>query len=420
VKKYDPSDVLHVRGLGFDGLVGYSVVTMARESMGLTAATERYGSAYFGNGAVPQTVIMLKGTIKDGGKKLKESWNDQHQGPSKARGTHVLENGSDIKTIGVPPEDSQFLATRQFQTIEICRWFRMPPHKQMDLTRGTFSNIEHQAIEYVTDCLLSWMVAAEMEILHKLTKTEGEDDIYVEHMARGLLRGDILTRYRAHAVARQWGWSSANDVREEEGMNPIDGGDTYLSPVNMMDAEKIGEDPANPADGGGPGGVGGGTSDPTDANDAGARSAARRLPSPPKEIPIRTIVQAWRPALADVMRRALRTDIDVAKRWTKRGAPAAWAGDFVTERSSALRLMATPATLGLLDVLSAISRRSSAATVEAVIDDVVGAYAARTARDLKAATPESLPLMLEGWESRSEQDTDEAIAALCRRLTTEN
>ena len=233
--------ILHVRGLGSNGIVGYSPITLARQSIGLGLAAEKFGSAFFGNGARPGIVLEHPGQIsEDAQKRLKDSWEQKHRGLENAHRVAILEEGMKIEEIGIPPEDAQFLQTRQFQVTEIARIYRIPPHMLADLTRATFSNIEQQSIEFVVHTLRPWLVRWERRINLSLLSQVDRQRLFSEFLVDGMLRGDTPSRYQAYSIARQWGWLSANDVREIENMNPVDGGDAYLVPLNMVEAGSIG------------------------------------------------------------------------------------------------------------------------------------------------------------------------------------
>ena len=241
-------EVLHVPGLGFNGLVGYSPIAMARNSLGLARATEKFGSKLFANGAMPKVVLTSPPGVKlseRARQNLVDSWETNYQGVLKSHRTAVLEDGMDIKSIGVPPEDAQFLETRKFQLQEIARIFRIPPHMLADLDRATFSNIEHQSIEFVVHVLRPWLVRWEQAMNVRLfTAAEREQGYFVEHLVDGLLRGDIKSRYEAYSIGRTGGWLSVNDIRTLENMNPVDGGDEYLRPLNMSVVGEEGMDDA--------------------------------------------------------------------------------------------------------------------------------------------------------------------------------
>lgn len=233
-------DVLHLPGLSFNGVLGISPVRYAAQSMGLASAAEEYGARFFGSGSSPSGFITVPGTLtKDQADTLRSSWLSTYSGISNAMKTAVLFDGAKWERISIPPEEAQFLETRKFQVTEICRWFRVPPHMVMDLERATFSNIEHQSLQFVMHTLRPWLVRMEQEINRKLfpSSIDGRPGEYMcEFNVEGLLRGDIASRSDYYVKGRQWGWLSANDIRSFETMPPIEGGDTYLEPLNMVPA----------------------------------------------------------------------------------------------------------------------------------------------------------------------------------------
>lgn len=239
------ADMLHIPGLGFDGVLGYSVVTMARESIGLGLATEQFGSTFFGNGATFGGVIAYKGPrpAELSEKNYRDNLEARHQGVDRAHKLLALYNDATYTRMGIPPNDAQFLETRLHQIEEMCRWFRMPPHKIQHLLRATNNNIEQQGIEYYTDTLRGWTVRSEQEYNRKLIPPSERRIQFIEHMIDGVLRGDLGSRYAAYAIGRQWGWLSADDVRDKENMNPLPNGTgkMYLVPLNMTPADRITE-----------------------------------------------------------------------------------------------------------------------------------------------------------------------------------
>ena len=236
---YRPDQVFHLKGLSTDGVKGLSPIAQAREAIGLSLATEEYGAKFFGNGARPGGVLEHPGILKDP-EKLRESWNKVYQGSRNSHKVAVLEEGMKYHTIGIAPEDAQFLETRKYQLNEICRIFRVPPHLVGDLERATFSNIEHQSIEFVQHTIRPWLVRWEQEISRSLLD-EGERLIYyAKFNVDGLLRGDYKSRMEGYAIGRQNGWLSVNDIRLLEDMSPIPkekGGDDYLVNGNMTAAK---------------------------------------------------------------------------------------------------------------------------------------------------------------------------------------
>lgn len=243
-KTLDMERVFHLRGLGGNGIVGYSPIQLAKQAVGLALAAEEFGGRFFGNDARPGVVLQHPGKLsEEAHKRLRQSWETRHGGLEKSHRVAILEEGLAVKEIGLPPGDAQFLETRRFQISEIARIFRVPPHMIGDLERATFSNIEQQSLEFVIYTIWPWLVRWEQEIKRSLF-TPAESKIYfAEFLVEGLLRGDIQSRYQAYATARQWGWMSANDVRRLENMNPVSGGDTYLIPLNMIPAGQAGLEP---------------------------------------------------------------------------------------------------------------------------------------------------------------------------------
>lgn len=229
-------DVFHVPGLGFNGLVGYSVLRMARESLGLSLAARRFGAEFFGQGAHGRGILETDQTFRDEEqiRRLQTKWHETYGPGSDRNGTIVLEAGMKYKPLAVPPEDSQFLETRKFEVTEAARWHLIPPSMIGDLEHATFSNIEHQAIHFVQHGILPWLARFEQEIMRKLrTRQDKNSQIWVEHIVEGLLRGDSESRSKLYHSAFQNGWMSPNEIREKENLNPVDGLDVHLLPENM-------------------------------------------------------------------------------------------------------------------------------------------------------------------------------------------
>lgn len=235
-------EVLHIPGLGFDGLVGYSPIAMAKNAIGMAIATEEYGAKFFSNGANPGGVLEHPGVVKDPAR-IRESWNSVYQGTGNAHKVAVLEEGMKFQSIGIPPEQAQFLETRKFQINEIARIYRVPPHMIGDLEKSSFSNIEQQSLEFVMYTLDPWVVRWEQAIVRSLISTTEKKEYFVKFNVNGLLRGDYQSRMSGYAVGRQNGWLSADDIRELEDMNKLpigSGGDKYLVNGNMVDISNAG------------------------------------------------------------------------------------------------------------------------------------------------------------------------------------
>lgn len=235
-------DVLHIPGLGFDGLVGYSPIAMAKNAVGMTIATEEYGASFFANGANPGGVLEHPGVLKDP-KKVRDSWNEVYRGTANAHKIAVLEEGMKYQQIGIPPEEAQFLETRKFQINEIARLYRIPPHMVGDLEKSSFSNIEQQSLEFVKYTLDPWVIRWEQAMQRSLLLPKEKQEFFIRLNVDGLLRGDYQSRMNGYSVARQNGWLSANDIREMEDMNPIpveEGGNLYLINGNMTKLKDAG------------------------------------------------------------------------------------------------------------------------------------------------------------------------------------
>ena len=218
-----------------DGLMGVSPMWLGRESIGAALALQEYGARFFANDATPPFIIKHPGNFKDDQSKanflaaLKRWWGGSNRGSP-----GVLEYGMEAMKLGASNEEAQFLETRKEHNLDICRIWRVPPHKVGILDRATFSNIEHQSLEFVTDTILPWLRLIEQAISRDLLMQP--ERFYAQFNVDGLLRGDLESRYRAYAVGRNWGWLSVNDVRRRENMDPVADGDTYLQPLNMVPA----------------------------------------------------------------------------------------------------------------------------------------------------------------------------------------
>lgn len=245
----DPRDMFHLKGLGFDGRVGYSVISYAARSIGLGIAAETFGSSFFENGANPGGVLEHPASLSDLAlDHLTKSLNERHSGPGKAMRPMILEEGMKFNAITIPQKDAQFLESRQFNVTDIARWYGIPPHKLMEMSHATFSNIEHQNIEFVVDALLPWIKRFELESRIKLIAPRNQRRIEVKLNVNALMRGDSATRAEWYKTMMNLGVYSINEVRAKEDENPIGpDGDKRLVQVNQTTLEKIGEDLPAPA-----------------------------------------------------------------------------------------------------------------------------------------------------------------------------
>ncbi|WP_329545558.1 phage portal protein [Streptomyces sp. NBC_01356] len=230
-------EVLHIAGHGFDGVRGYPIVDLAANSIGLGLATEHHGAKFFSNGSAPGGALSHPGNLSpEARKRMADDWENIHRGIDRAHRVAIFEEGVTWQQVGIPNDSAQYLETRKLQITEMARWLRLPPHKISDLERATFSNIEQQQLDYVSSALNIWLVRWEQAILTQLLLPEERATYFAEHLVDALLRGDTMARYQAYAIGRNWGWLSANDVREKENENPVTGGDAYLVPLNMVPA----------------------------------------------------------------------------------------------------------------------------------------------------------------------------------------
>ena len=236
-------EIFHVPGLGFNGLVGFSPIAMMKNALGTTLAVEKYGSSFFKNGAQPSGVLEHPGVLKDPSK-IRENWSAVYGGANNAHKVAVLEEGMQYKAISLPPEDSQFLSTRQFGVNEICRIFRVPPHMVQDLEHATFSNIEHQSIDFVVHTLTPWLVRFEQAIVKDLLMEEEQDEYFPKFNVDGLLRGDYQSRMQGYATGISNGFLSPNDIHRLENWDLIPaekGGDDYYLNGGYVKLEDAGK-----------------------------------------------------------------------------------------------------------------------------------------------------------------------------------
>lgn len=232
--------VFHIPGFGYDGRVGYSPIQLAKDAIGLSLAAEKYNNNFFKNDGRPGGALKHPKTLGDEAhKRLKKDWEDMHSGLSNAHRVAILEEGMEWQEIGVPPEAAQLLGTRSYQLADIARIYRIPGVLLgLDDKTNTYASAEQFFISFMVHCIRPWLVRWEQTITSKLFL--GDDKYFAEFLADGLLRGDIQSRYQAYAIARQWGWKSANDILELENQNPIGPqGDIYLVPMNMVPADQV-------------------------------------------------------------------------------------------------------------------------------------------------------------------------------------
>jgi len=235
-------EVVHIPGLSFDGVKGYSPVQVMRESMGLGMAAQKFGARFFGSGANMDGVMEIPGELSDKAyDRLRESWDATYHSLENSHKTAILEGGAKYQRIGIPPDQAQFLQTRQFQVAEVARMFGVQPHLLMDLERATHNNIEHQGMEFVTFTLMPWIKRWESEINRKLFRTKERKEYYAEFNISGLLRGDSKARSDYYRAMFSIGAMSPNEIRELENEKSYEGGETYFAQGAYTPIQKLKE-----------------------------------------------------------------------------------------------------------------------------------------------------------------------------------
>ncbi|MCE7982534.1 MAG: phage portal protein [Caldilinea sp. CFX5] len=301
-------EILHLRGMGFDGLLGYSPIRLMERSLGLANKLEAYSDKFYENGARPGMLLKHPGKLSQPAyQRLLSSWEARHQGVENAHRVAILEEGLDVAEVGIPPQDAQFLETAKFQRSQIASIFRVPPHMIGDLERATFSNIEQQSIEFVTFTLGPWLGIWEQAIYRDLLSPAERERYFAEFLVDGLLRGDTASRYQAYQSAITTGWMAPNEAREKENLNPLEGGDTLLQPLNMA-----------PAGDGSNGSDGSNTADPTKPTDGAGKREWRGDDGAVDEEAQRrdgllaakvALHSAMRPLFQDVSKRVIRREV---------------------------------------------------------------------------------------------------------------
>jgi HK97 family phage portal protein len=235
-----PKRIFHIRGFG-EGPVGVNVITYAAESLGWVKAAQLFGASFFGNGANLSTVVVNKKPLKPGGLKLQRAeFENLYKGPRNANRTAFLDNDADVKTLGLDAEKSQLVETNQALVADVCRWFGVPPHKVMDLSRATFSNIEHQAIEVVVDSVSPWVKRFEDEADFKLFGATNRQGYYTKIDMRALMRGDTASRIAYYDGMSKLGAFSPNRILQLENENTIGpAGDIHTMQSQNITLEQI-------------------------------------------------------------------------------------------------------------------------------------------------------------------------------------
>lgn len=383
---FTADEVVHIAGPG-DGFWGVSPITLARETVGLGLAAEEFGARLFSNGASPRGVFKHPAKLSEEAyKRLKASLDIEHQGLSNANKRLLLEEGMEWQQVGIAPDDAQFLETRKFQVNEVARWYRVPPHMIGDLERATFSNVEHQSQGFVQFTMLPWFVRWE-QVLEKDCLAESERDrIEIGFVVQGLMRGDFASRMQGYAVGRQWGWLSADDVRELEDMNPLpDGqGEVYLQPLNMVPA---GTEPEPVVEDAPPGPEPEKPSESDDERSIELRRGKRHGGAVMRRRLGRSFVRVFEDAATRLVNREQNEIIGQAKKWLGQRdvqAFSAWLEEFYAhEVPEIIRRTMTPAFTAYADAVAASALDDVAAdaalpdTLPAFVSSLIRAFIAR-------------------------------------------
>lgn len=350
-------EIMHVPGLGYDGLVGYSPLHVAREAIGAGLAAQEYAARFFDNNASPGGVLEHPGKLgPDALKNLRASWADRHSGAANSNKPAILEEGMKWHQLSISNRDSQFLETRKFQINEICRMYRVPPHLVQDLDRATFSNIEQQSIDFVVHTLRPWLVRIEQVLNWELFDEAERKEYFCEFNVDGLLRGDSAARGAFYTQMFNVGVLSVNDIREKENLNPVEGGDQRFVPLNMISLEKAGQPEPKP------------------------EAKPDAVPVVVEEDENERAMAAFQPMVRDVLERALFREMTAAKRAAKKGAAAfrAWLPEYETEQAEYL-------VRSLMPVMSGVAAMIDGRTVTDTDADFVHGLALAETKKAAAA-----------------------------------
>lgn len=234
-------DILHIAGLGWDGLIGYSPVAMCRQAIGLGIAAEMFGASFFGNGSHGSGAIKLKKNLTPTSREnLRQSIERAHATPANANRLMILEEGMEWEQTSINPDDAQFLETRKFQVLEVCRIYRVPPHKVMDYSQAHLANLEESNTDYLMTSLMPWLVKWEQQADRKLlTRAERMAGYTCRHDMNAFMRGNSTARGELYQILLNSGAASPTQIAGMEGLPPVEGGNIHLIPLNMTTVEQI-------------------------------------------------------------------------------------------------------------------------------------------------------------------------------------
>jgi len=249
--RFRDEDILHIPALGWDGVRGISPIALHRRSIGLSLSAEAFGEGFYRNGTRLAGVLEHPQQLSlDAMGRLRTSWADAYSGAANAGKVAILEEGMKFSAFTMPLEDAQFVETRTFQISDAARIYGVPLHKLGVMDGAKYNNVEQGKIEFQTDTMLPWLERWEQEANTKLLTAVERRTMFTRFRTKGQLRGDLKSRFESYALARQWGWMSVNDIRDEEDENGIgEAGDIYLSPMNMTPAGQVNAPTQEPHDG---------------------------------------------------------------------------------------------------------------------------------------------------------------------------
>jgi hypothetical protein len=393
--------VLHLRGLG-DGLMGWSIIRLAKASIGLAMAQEKNSESFFGNSSVPSGVLKVKKKLDPKSiDNLRKSWEALHGGPENKHKIAILEEDMEFNPMSINPDDAQFLESREFSVEEICRWFRMPPHKVGHLKRATgWSTLEVTNTDYVIDTLMPWTERWEQEIQRKLIP-KSEKSLYVEHLFDGMLRGDSAARSTLYREQFNIGALSQNDIREMENRNPIGPeGDTYYVPLNMVPSEIAVEGPQKPSEP-----AGQADPEPIPAPDQGANRARR----------LELIERGFVDTLSMSLRSVLRVEQARVNQFRDKPDFKVWASKFFADTPMHLR-----AAIG--SVMEAFTASACAAMTDAApTEPLLKALGEEMNKIAERHTSVSLsemaePAKVENWMARADVEAKAELSAVSKMI----
>jgi HK97 family phage portal protein len=382
----DAAEVFHLRGFGTDPLCGLSPIAYAKEAIGLAQAAEEFGARLFSNGARPGGVLVHPTTLTAEAKKnLRESWNDMFRGTENAHKVAILEGGLKWEALGMTADDAQYIGLREIQVLDICRIFGIPPNKVGYFDKGaSYASSVEQRLDYVVGTLRPQLVRWEQSISRDLLLAGERRDYFAEFLVDGLLRGDSKQRNEGYAIGRNGGWFSANDIREMENLNPIEGGDIYLVPLNMTPADHVGVEPA--------------TAEPT-------------APDSARTFPIDSALKGYKKIFRDAIGRIVSREI-VAARAAIKSDPQKFIDEWETKHAGiAEEILTTPVDAFREDRESFVGVDHFRESTARIVREFLTEYAVRSFREY--GNPESREAAILAWSStRADAETENFILYL--------